>query len=124
MRTSTNWDTSEKKTIRIRSGQGLAGLTMIEHKAVRLDDAYESKHFNQRYDRESGYVTRSVLCVPLLIDREGKAPFLLGVLQLLNKLAPAQAAADDDQGGMQGRKRVRNSQLQGLLSRSISTRFG
>jgi hypothetical protein len=90
MRMSTNWDAKNAaRAIRIRAGQGLAGMTMMEQRPARLDDAYESKYFQARYDRESGYVTRSVLCVPLLIRRDGAAPFLLGVLQCLNKLAPA-----------------------------------
>lgn len=44
MRMSTNWDArNAAKAIRIRAGQGLAGMTMMEQRPARLDDAYESK---------------------------------------------------------------------------------
>jgi adenylate cyclase len=60
---------------------GLAGYTARTGEVVNVADAYTDERFNPKFDRETGYVTRSVLCVPVL-DREGN---VTGVTQAINK---------------------------------------
>jgi signal transduction histidine kinase len=48
---------------------------------VRLDDAYEDARFDRSWDEQSGYRTRSLLCVPVF-DRELR---VVAVIQCLNK---------------------------------------
>jgi HD-GYP domain-containing protein (c-di-GMP phosphodiesterase class II) len=63
----------------------LAGYTALHCEVLNFADAYKIPrsrpfHFNDRYDRESGYRTRSLLTLPM---RNAKGE-VLGVLQLIN----------------------------------------
>ena len=63
----------------------MAGFTALQGGPVNLPDAYaippdRPYRFNDKYDQESGYRTRSVLTVPMK-NAKGK---VLGVLQLIN----------------------------------------
>jgi HD-GYP domain-containing protein (c-di-GMP phosphodiesterase class II) len=63
----------------------MAGYTALRGKVVNFADAYYIPpempfHFNDHYDRESGYRTKSLLTLPM---RNAKAE-VLGVLQLIN----------------------------------------
>jgi adenylate cyclase len=48
---------------------------------LRVDDAYQHPDFNPEVDRATGFVTRSVLCLPLK-DGSGE---VFAVAQLLNR---------------------------------------
>jgi len=67
--------------IRLKLGEGIAGTVMQTGETVRIDDVTLDPRFLGRFDRESGFVTRSMLCQPLA-NVEGKR---IGVLQILNK---------------------------------------
>jgi len=62
-----------------------ASLFLVDHArqqlVLRVDDAYADPRFNRAVDDETGFRTRSVLCLPLH-DREGK---VFAVTQLLNR---------------------------------------
>ena len=63
----------------------MAGYTALRGKVVNFADAYHIPpempfHFNNHYDRESGYRTKSLLTLPM---RNAKGE-VLGVLQLIN----------------------------------------
>ena len=77
--------------IRLPLGQGIAGWVAQTGERVNIPDAYEDERFNQAFDRESGYRTREVACVPLT-SRSGK---LLGVLQVLNNKRGGSFDSDD-----------------------------
>lgn len=62
-------------------GQGIAGQVAVSHQPAIVNDAYSDSRFFSQVDKATGFVTRSILCAPLLIgDR------CLGVIELLNKL--------------------------------------
>lgn len=67
--------------IRFPMTAGLAGHAACSGKIVNIPDAYLDSRFNQAIDRETGYRTRSILCVPVL-NRDGK---IIGVTQAINK---------------------------------------
>jgi len=67
--------------IRLPFGKGLAGHVAQTGESIIIPDAYRDPRFNPAIDRQTGYRTRTVLCMPLK-DREGRT---IGVLQLLNK---------------------------------------
>lgn len=48
---------------------------------LNIEDAYKDQRFDKQIDLKSGFLTRSVLCKPL-INAQGCA----GVLQLVNKM--------------------------------------
>lgn len=65
--------------ITVPRGKGIAGWVLDTGKPLLVRDAYSDPRFLADADRQTGFRTRSVLCVPLV--REGKE---IGVLQLLN----------------------------------------
>lgn len=71
----------EEKEIRLPMGKGISGWVAETGETVNLEDAYADKRFNRNFDKQSGYRTRTLLCVPIK-NRDGKA---VGVLQLLNR---------------------------------------
>ncbi len=69
------------------SRQTLAGFVALSRESLNIQDVYRIPEaapyrFNDSFDRQAGYRTRSVLVVPMQ-DTEGE---VLGVLQLLNRL--------------------------------------
>ena len=72
---------SEMAEIRFPMTLGLAGHAVCTGEIVNIPDAYLDARFNQTVDKETGYRTRSILCVPVL-DRDGQ---IIGVSQAINK---------------------------------------
>ncbi len=76
--------------IRLAIGQGIAGAVAATGEPVLLDDVQTDPRFDRATDRKSGYLTESMLCVPIRNSR-GR---VVGVLQLLNKQTGRFDAAD------------------------------
>jgi adenylate cyclase len=72
---------SERKEIRLPSYGGLAGAAFTSGETLNIVDAYADARFNPEFDRQTGFKTRSILCMPLA-DRLGQP---IGVMQVLNK---------------------------------------
>ena len=65
---------------RLRPGEGIAGWVIENGKPMNVEDVQKDARFSDRFDRETGFTTRSLICVPLTIrDRT------TGALQVLNK---------------------------------------
>jgi two-component system sensor histidine kinase HydH len=65
---------------RLRPGEGIAGWVIQSGKSLIVEDVKREPRFSDRFDRETGFTTRSLICVPLTIrDR------IIGALQVLNK---------------------------------------
>jgi len=69
------------RKISLPIGSGIAGSVAADGKAVNLPDAYDDPRFNPDHDRETGYRTRSMLCMAL-VDHDDR---VVGVIQALNK---------------------------------------
>jgi adenylate cyclase len=67
--------------IRFPSHLGIAGAVFTSQASVRIPYAYADLRFNPAFDRQTGYFTRSILCVPIF----NKAGTAIGVTQVLNK---------------------------------------
>jgi sigma-B regulation protein RsbU (phosphoserine phosphatase) len=65
--------------IKIPRGRGIASWVRENHRSVLVVDAYKDARFYPELDRSSGFVTRSILCIPLF-QQETE----IGVLQVLN----------------------------------------
>lgn len=65
--------------ITVPRGKGIAGWVLENGKPLLVRDAYSDPRFFPNVDRQTGFRTRSILCVPLM--RDGKK---IGVLQGLN----------------------------------------
>jgi signal transduction histidine kinase/putative methionine-R-sulfoxide reductase with GAF domain len=82
---------SEQIEIRLDVGEGIAGWVAKTREIVNIPDAYVDQRFQPAVDRKTGYVTRSILSVPML-GTSG----LVGVLQVLNKQDGPFTLADEE----------------------------
>jgi len=71
----------EIKEIRLLLGVGIAGTVAETRTPINIPDAYADARFDPDFDKETGYRTRSILCLPLI----GNGDRLIGVIQVLNK---------------------------------------
>ena len=76
--------------IRLPIGKGLAGFVAEKGETILIPDTYADPRFNPEIDKQSGYRTRNMLCMPMK-NKDGK---LIGVFQLLNKKEGAFDAED------------------------------
>lgn len=67
--------------IRVPITEGIVGYVANTGETLNVPDAYKDPRFNPSIDRQTGYLTKSLLCMPLL-DPHGK---IVGVIQVLNK---------------------------------------
>ncbi|MBI5475685.1 MAG: GAF domain-containing protein [Ignavibacteriales bacterium] len=72
---------SSKIEIRLPIGSGIAGAVAATGDTINIPDAYKDPRFNSKIDQQTGYHTKSTLCMPMK-NRDGK---IIGVFQLLNK---------------------------------------
>jgi len=78
-------------TIRLPFGKGIAGFVAASGDTLNITDAYLDPRFNPDVDRQSGYRTRTILCMPMT-NKDG---VIVGVFQLLNKKAGIFTEADE-----------------------------
>jgi sigma-B regulation protein RsbU (phosphoserine phosphatase) len=69
-----------QKTLQLPVGRGLCGWVAANDEPLRVEDAYADPRFDPTWDRETGFTTRSVLCVPLRVRGE-----LIGVGEVINR---------------------------------------
>lgn len=67
--------------IRLPNDAGIAGAVFQSKETVNIAHAYADLRFNPSFDKQTGYFTRSILCVPI-ISKDGQC---LGCTQVLNK---------------------------------------
>ena len=69
--------------IRLPNTVGIAGAVFQSQETVNIPYAYADLRFNPSFDKQTGYFTRSILCVPI-INKDGKC---IGCTQALNRKA-------------------------------------
>jgi adenylate cyclase len=67
--------------IRIPNNAGIAGVVFTSGETINIPHAYADLRFNPAVDKQTGFFTRSMICVPI-INKSGKT---IGVTQALNK---------------------------------------
>lgn len=67
--------------IRFPADTGLAGYVVQSGEIINIKDAYSDSRFNQDIDKETGYKTKTILCMPIWNMKHE----ILGVFQVLNK---------------------------------------
>lgn len=78
------------KPMAVEPGQGIAGWTADTGKPAIVNDVDSDPRFEESFDRETGFRTRSILCVPLILEDK-----IIGVIELLNKVSDGEFDADD-----------------------------
>jgi GAF domain-containing protein len=76
-------DGGDGRSISLNMKLGIAGLTAVAGRSIRIDEAWEDSRFDRSVDQRTGYRTRSMLCVPLK-STSGES---IGVVQAINKHA-------------------------------------
>lgn len=71
---------------------GIAGTVFQTAKTFNIPDAYAEPKFNQRVDKDTGYVSRTILASPIIHILTGKP---IGVLQAINKIGGAYSFIDE-----------------------------
>ncbi len=68
------------KQIRLKFGQGVAGWVAQQRQPVIVNDPANDARFYRKADEKTGFVTKNILCVPVLSKGE-----VIGVIQALNR---------------------------------------
>lgn len=78
--------------LRFNASQGIAGTVFRTGEIINIKDAYSDERFNKEIDSKTGYVTKTILCMPIRnIEQE-----IIGVFQILNKLSGYFTQEDED----------------------------
>lgn len=78
--------------IRLPLNKGIAGFVATTGQVLNIPDAYADSRFSDATDRQTGYRTRNILCMPV-VDSEQR---VVAIAQLLNKVGTAPFSADDE----------------------------
>ncbi len=78
------------KPMAVEPGQGIAGWTADTGEPAIVNDVESDSRFEGSFDRETGFETRSILCVPLTFEDK-----VIGVIELLNKKKNGEFDAED-----------------------------
>lgn len=82
----------ESQEIRFPADKGLAGYVAQTGNTVNIEDAYNDDRFNKDIDNKTGYITKTILCMPIRnIKHE-----IIGVFQVLNKIDGVFTSDDED----------------------------
>jgi signal transduction histidine kinase len=68
------------KGITLKLGEGVAGYVVQTGKAMVVHDVTKEKRFSDKFDRITGFKTRSMICVPLIVRNQP-----MGAIQVINK---------------------------------------
>ena len=70
----------EIKQIRLKIGEGIAGVVAKTRKEIVVQDVHKDKRFARRVDKTTKFVTRNILAVPMI-----RKDRLIGVVESINK---------------------------------------
>ncbi len=90
--------------LKLNVGEGIAGSVVATGKPVVIQDVSNDKRFSNKFDRLTGFKTRSIICVPLILrdrpvgalqvmNKRNSEPFRQADLELLNSMAQLIAVA-------------------------------
>ncbi len=65
--------------LRLKVGEGIAGAVAQDGKPIFIQNVRADSRFCSRVDDMTGFETRSIICLPLLVRRE-----IIGVLEVIN----------------------------------------
>jgi len=77
--------------IRFPDSVGIAGTVFTSGETINIPHAYADLRFNPSFDAQTGFFTRSILCVPL-VNKDGET---IGATQALNKRGGPFTAEDE-----------------------------
>ena len=78
--------------IRLPADKGLAGYVVKTGEPLNIPDAYNDPRFNPDIDKETGYKTKTILCMPIKNNNQE----IIGAFQVLNKNNGVFTKGDED----------------------------
>ncbi len=78
--------------IRFPADKGLAGYVVKTGEPLNIPDAYNDPRFNPDIDKETGYRTKTILCMPIKNNNQE----IIGAFQVLNKNNGVFTKGDED----------------------------
>ncbi len=69
------------REVKVSTQSGIAGWVVRNGKPLIVNDVHQAQRFNKTVDTVTGFVTKSIICVPLIIHRQ-----IIGVIEVLNRL--------------------------------------
>lgn len=82
----------DSQEIRFPADKGLAGYVVKPGEPLNIPDAYNDPRFNPDIDKETGYRTKTILCMPIKNNNQE----IIGAFQVLNKLSGVFTKGDED----------------------------
>ena len=82
----------DSKEIRFPADKGLAGYVLQTGEPLNIPDAYSDPRFNPDVDKNTGYITKTILCLPIKNNNKE----IIGVFQVLNKRSGVFTKGDED----------------------------
>lgn len=73
---------SDSEQLVVPQGTGIVGATIGNNETIVINDPYKDNRFNSKVDEETGFVTKSILCMPVT----NTAGEVIGAYQAINKL--------------------------------------
>ena len=83
---------SDNGKIVVEEGSGIVGVAISANETIVINNPYEDKRFNPKVDKETGYITKSILCMPVRAT-DGE---VIGAYQAINKFKDASDNGDFD----------------------------
>lgn len=82
----------DSQEIRFPANKGLAGHVVKTGETINIKDAYSDKRFNKEIDLQTGYKTKTILCMPIKNLKQE----IIGAFQVLNKIDGYFSEEDED----------------------------
>lgn len=82
----------DSQEIRFPADKGLAGYVVRTGESLNIEDAYNDERFNPEVDKETGYKTKTILCMPIKNNNQE----IIGAFQVLNKAQGIFTKNDED----------------------------
>ena len=82
----------ESQEIRFPSNKGIAGFVVQSGETVNITDAYKDSRFNPEVDKNTGYKTNTILCMPITDNNRQ----IIGAIQVINKIDGVFTKNDED----------------------------
>lgn len=82
----------DSQEIRFPADKGLAGHVVSSGAIINIKDAYQDDRFNKEIDLQTGYKTKTILCMPIKNLKQET----IGVFQVLNKQSGEFTNEDED----------------------------
>lgn len=84
---------SDTGKIVVLEGTGIVGASIEKNETILINEPYQDERFNPQVDKDTGYVTKSILCMPV-INTYGE---VIGAYQAINKLGEKESGKFDEQ---------------------------